>query len=109
MRAVDATKFEAVSEMAIVDTFTKLIFGADEGYSARELSIIEAFRAVDLSVLHDSHHEMGEYLRNLGVREMIHLVSRLREHMLTGADALTGGCQEAADNLPGQPGSRRPH
>lgn len=109
VRAMDATDVETVSEMAIVDTFTKLIFGADEGYDARELSIIEAFRAVDLNVLHDSHRDMGEYLRNLGVREMIHLVARLREHMLSGVGALTGGCQQAAGTLPRHPGNRRPH
>ena len=71
---------DPVTEMAIVNTFTKLIFG-DEVRSPRELSIIEAFRSVDVSVLRDSHEELGEYLRNLGVREMIQLVSRLRQHM----------------------------
>ena len=70
-----------VSEIAIVDIFTKLIFGQEQGYSPRELSIVEAFRLVESNVLRDSHVEMGEYLRNLGVREMIQLVSRLRLHM----------------------------
>lgn len=74
-----------MSEMAIVNTFTKLIFG-EAAYSARELSIIDGFRAVDADVLRDSHEEMGEYLRNLGVREMIQLVSRLHGHL-----AKTGG------------------
>jgi len=69
-----------VTEMAIVNTFTKLIFG-DEVRSPRELSIIASFRSVDAGVLRDSHEELGEYLRNLGVREMIQLVSRLRQHM----------------------------
>ena len=69
-----------MSEMAIVNTFTKLIFG-EVAYTARELSIIEGFRAVDADVLRDSHEEMGEYLRNLGVREMIQLVSRLHRHL----------------------------
>jgi hypothetical protein len=69
-----------MSEMAIVNTFTKLIFG-EATYTARELSIIDGFRAVDADVLRDSHEEMGEYLRNLGVREMIQLVSRLHLHL----------------------------
>jgi hypothetical protein len=69
-----------MSEMAIVNTFTKLIFG-EVAYSARELSIIDGFRVVDADVLRDSHEEMGEYLRNLGVREMIQLVSRLHRHL----------------------------
>lgn len=90
VEAVDVAKTGLVSEMDIVDTFTKLIFGEEEGYSVRELSIIRAFRAVDSNVLRDTHSEMGEYLRNLGVREMIHLVSCLRENMLEGVvDALT--------------------
>jgi hypothetical protein len=69
-----------VTEMAIVDTFTKLIFG-DEALSERESLIIEAFRLVNPDVQRDSCQEMGEYLRNLGVREMIQLVSRVRQHM----------------------------
>jgi hypothetical protein len=71
-----------ISEMAIVDTFTRLIF-ADEGeFSPQEESIIAAFRTVDPNVLQDSYSDMGDYLRALGVREMIHLVSRIREHIL---------------------------
>jgi hypothetical protein len=74
-----------VTEMAIVNTFTKLIFG-DEANSPRELSIIAALRSVDAGILRDSHAELGDYLRNLGVREMIQLVSRLRQHMQESAE-----------------------
>jgi hypothetical protein len=69
-----------VTEMAIVNTFTKLIFG-DEVYTPRERAIIDAFQTMDNTVVHDSHTEMGEYLRNLGVREMIQLVSGLRQYL----------------------------
>ena len=69
-----------VTEMAIVDTFTKLIFG-DEDFSGGESAIIEALRMVNPDVLRDSYTDMGEYLRSLGVREMIQLVSRVRAHM----------------------------
>jgi len=75
-----------ITEMAIVDTFTKLIFG-DEGYSERESMVIEALRSVNADVLRDSYREMGEYLRGLGVREMIQLVSRVKEHILLHGDA----------------------
>jgi len=78
---------EPVSEMAIVNTFTKLIFG-DEAFSERELTIIEAFRQVDVNVLRDSHLEMGGYLRNLGVREMIQLVTRLHGHITRSMENL---------------------
>ncbi len=70
----------AVTEMAIVNTFTKLIFG-DDTSSVRETLIIQAFRSVDTNVLRDSPREMGEYLRSLGAREMIQLVSRVRQQI----------------------------
>ncbi len=69
-----------VTEMAIVNTFTKLIFG-DEYYTPREQAIIDAFRTLEITVARDSRAEMGEYLRNLGVREMIQLVSGLQQHI----------------------------
>jgi len=75
-RAYKNNEAVPVSEMAIVNAFTKLIFGED-ALTARELTIVDAFRTVEPDVLRDSHEEMGEYLRNLGVREMIQLVSRL--------------------------------
>jgi hypothetical protein len=69
-----------VTEMAIVNTFTKLIF-CEEAYTVRELSIIDAFQAMEVNVSSDSRIEMGEYLRNLGVREMIQLVSGLQQYL----------------------------
>jgi hypothetical protein len=69
------------SEMTIVDTFTKLIFGEDSRYTARELRIIQAFRMVDTNVVFDSHRDMGAYLRALGVQEMIQLVSRVQRQL----------------------------
>jgi len=86
------------SELAIVDTFTKLIFGEEEGYDPRELSIIQALRTVDANVLADSHGDMGDYLRALGVREMVHLVARVREHLVCGLSATTS---DAASRVPG--------
>jgi hypothetical protein len=74
----------AISEMMIVDTFTKLIFGEQGAYSDLELGIIQAFRAVDTNVALDSHEQMGEYLRALGVEEMIRLVSQVREQLGAG-------------------------
>ena len=73
-----------VSEIAIVDTFTKLIFGEEQQFSAHELSIIEALRLADANVLLDSYRDMGDYLRALGVSEMIRLVRRVREQMTEG-------------------------
>lgn len=78
---------EPVSEMAIVDTFTRLIFGDQGDFSPREQMIIQTFRSVDSNVLMDNYADMGDYLRNLGVREMIHLVARIREQMTEEASA----------------------
>jgi len=88
-RAVKFSEGSQVGEMAIVDTFTKLIFGEEEDYSSCELQIIQAFRAADANVLFDSHRDMGEYLRALGVREMIDVVSLVQEQLLSGMDSLT--------------------
>lgn len=79
-----------VSEMAIVDTFTKLIFGEDSRYSTRELRIIQAFRLVDTNVVFDSHRDMGAYLRALGVQEMIQLVNRVQRHLVMESGPVTG-------------------
>lgn len=93
-----------VSEMTIVDTFTKLIFGMEGECTAMEQRVIEAFRAVDDNVYRDSPSEMGEYLRNLGVREMIQLVTRVREEIQDRFDtAATNTCSS-----PGAP-DRRTH
>jgi hypothetical protein len=89
-RAYKNNEAVGVSEMAIVNTFTKLIFGED-AYTARELAIIDGFRAIEVDVLRDSHEEMGEYLRNLGVREMIQLVSRLHRHLAGPVDIASSG------------------
>ncbi len=70
-----------VTEMAIVDTFTKLIFAVEEDFSAVEHAVIDGFRAVEANVYRDNTAEMGEYLRNLGVREMIQLVARVERHI----------------------------
>lgn len=84
-RTTDLDASEPVSEMAIVDTFTKLIFGMEREYSGGELLIIEAVRLVDAGAARDSYEELGLYLRSMGVEEMIQLVSRVQRRV--GIDA----------------------
>ena len=84
MREYDFREGGPVSEMAIVDTFTKLIFGEEQDYSERDALIIQALRAADLSMASDSRREMGEYLRAMGVREMIGLVTRVQAELSAG-------------------------
>ncbi len=83
-RAYNFSEGGPVSEMAIVDTFTKLIFGDAEHYSDAETLIIQALRAADANLAHDASADMGEYLRALEVGEMIELVARVREQLAQG-------------------------
>lgn len=88
----------AVSEVAIVDTFTKLIFGEETDFSSRELSIIQALRLVECRLDMDCHRNLGTYLRALGVAEMIKLVGTVRCQLVqtagltapVSADSYTG-------------------
>ena len=73
-----------VSEMLIEDTFTKLIFGGETRLSDREQSIVHALRLVDGHIALASDPEMGVYLRALGVREMIALVSQVKDRLADG-------------------------
>ena len=76
-----------VSEIAIVDTFTRLIFGDEDGFSDREQQIIQAMRWVADSVALDSHGDMGRYLRTLEVAEMIQLVTEVQDCLADGLRA----------------------
>ena len=67
--------------MTIVDTFTKLIFGEEGCYDELELQIIQSLRLAEPNVALDDHHDMGVYLRALGVTEMIKLVARVKAQM----------------------------
>jgi len=75
-----STEGEVVSKMAIVDTFTKLIF-RDEHFSAQERAMLDALRAVDMYIRADDQSEMGHYIRALGVEEMVQLVSAVSEYL----------------------------
>ncbi|GAB3275094.1 hypothetical protein [Parahaliea aestuarii] len=69
-----------LSEIVIVDTFTRLIFGDDASVLSRaELGVIEALRRVEPDVAGDDLQAMGEFLRSLGVGEMIALVGRVQQ------------------------------
>lgn len=81
--------------MEIVDTFTKLIFGASQDYSGRELAIIQVLRQADGNIGLNGLEEMGVYLRALGVAEMIKLVRQVRQ-------AYPPRGQTPAHVLPGQ-------
>lgn len=102
-QALDSGEAHPISEMSIVDTFTRLIFEEEGGYSRDELAIIQALRMVEINVLADSHREMGAYLQALEVREMIELVARVR-HQLA---AMPGVAVTPAGSGPAPPGAIR--
>jgi hypothetical protein len=83
-QTMDRDAAAAVNEMAIVDTFTKLIFGQESHYSGPELGIILTLKMIDDNVTLDCHRDLGVYLRALGVREMIGLVSKVSNAMVKG-------------------------
>ncbi|MFV8819105.1 hypothetical protein [Haliea sp. E17] len=91
--------------MAVVDTFTKLIFDQGSEYSSEERAIIETLRLVDDNLLPDSPQEMGAYLRALGVQEMIELVSQVVARL--GREAAVGELKSAGETYPR--GSQRLH
>ncbi|MCZ6831666.1 MAG: hypothetical protein O7F73_19150 [Gammaproteobacteria bacterium] len=74
----------APTELAIVDVFTKLIFGVEQQWDDWELSILQALRQVDHNVYMDTDNEIGTYLRALGVKEMIKLVSQVKRQLRQG-------------------------
>ena len=67
--------------MEIVDCFTRLIFSTAEPLTASDRAIVETLTLVDCNLaLCAETAEVGAYLRELGVREMIRLVSQVQEH-----------------------------
>ena len=103
------SKGELVSKMAIVDTFTKLIFGEDSAYNAKDLSIIQAFRSADTNVALDSYRDMGGYLRAMGVREMIQLVPLVQQKLMEGLPDLPDASHTMIDGANQQVINRRAH
>ncbi len=75
---------EHVSEMDIVDTITRLIFGEAEQLTPREDAIVGALRLVDHNMALDDLQEMGAYLRSLEVAEMIELVAGVERQLTDG-------------------------
>jgi|TARA_B110000238_G_C15885145_1_gene335209 hypothetical protein len=101
VQTMDMEAAAAVDEMAIVDTFTKLIFEQESHYSGSELGIIHTLRMIDDNVTLDCHRAMGVYLRALGVREMIGLVSKVSNCMARGAHLERPSMHVLSELIPG--------
>ncbi len=78
---VSQSKTAIPSEMEIVDCFTRLIFSTDETLSPTDQTIVDTLTLVDCNLaLCSDTAEVGAYLRELGVTEMIRLVSLVQAH-----------------------------
>lgn len=85
-----------LSEMAIVDVFTRLIFSAPDD-SVLEARVVEALRRMYPVECEGSAVDIGAWLRALGVREMIKLVGRVRTLVLSSDQGSDQGSDLSAD------------
>ena len=69
----------SVSEIAIVDMFTQLIFDADTALDDSGKLLIDLLAQVEPSLLDTSRKELSNYLRALSVAEMIAVVGQVKE------------------------------
>jgi hypothetical protein len=67
-----------MDEMSIVDIFTKLIFDAQSALDESEVQILALLTHYDETLLKASRRDLSEYLRAMGVDEMIKVVSVLK-------------------------------
>ena len=70
-----------IDEMAIVDILTKLIFDADSVQDDTEQLIIHLLAQQEPSIVTARRRDISEYLRAMGVDEMIHTVANIKEHL----------------------------
>ena len=67
-----------MDEMSIVDIFTKLIFDSQSALDDSEVQVLELLAHYDETLLKASRRDLSEYLRAMGVDEMIKVVSVLK-------------------------------
>ena len=67
-----------MDEMSIVDIFTKLIFDAQSALDESEVQVLALLTHYDETLLKASRRDVSEYLRAMGVDEMIKVVSELK-------------------------------
>ena len=80
-----------VDEMAIVDVLTKLIFDAESDLDDTEQLIIHLLAQQDSSIVNARRRDISEYLRAMGVDEMIHTVANIKEHLENQQSLIAAG------------------
>ena len=67
-----------IEEMSIVDVFTRLIFDAETKLDETEAQVIECLMDIDSSLLNAPRRDISEFLRSMGVDEMITVVAKVK-------------------------------
>jgi hypothetical protein len=70
---------DSISEMAIVDLFTRLIFDADAVLDESDQLVLAILQHSDASLAAASRVDISEYLRAMDVREMIAVVASVKQ------------------------------
>lgn len=74
------SKGSIIDEMVIVDTFTKLIFDAEAALDKTEATLIKLLGQVDSSLAGACQRDISEYMRAMGVDEMISVVGQVKRY-----------------------------
>lgn len=69
---------EPVTEMAIVDVFTQLIFDAEAALDDSGVLYLNLLSQLKPALLEANRRDISEYLRSMDVSEMIAIVSQLK-------------------------------
>ena len=70
-----------LDEMSIVDIFTRLIFDAESSLEGDEAWVVEILCQIEPGLSTANRRDLSEYLRAMGVEEMIQTVGRLKQFM----------------------------
>ena len=84
------------NEMEIVDLFTRIIFDANTDLDDNEERVIDLLRLSDDYIETANRRDISEYLRAMGVDEMIRSVVKLK----SGLDAIEGLDYESPNITP---------
>ena len=72
---------QSLTEMAIVDIFTQLIFDAESSLDVTAALVVDALGQVEPYVVGASRRDLSEYLRAMPVDEMIEVVGRVKDSL----------------------------
>ena len=78
-------------EISIVDVLTKLIFDAESDLDETEFLVIRLLGQLDSSVVNASRRDVSEYIRSMGVDEMILVVERIKSLMEQQQELIAAG------------------